>query len=172
MLMSVQPTKFINRLAILLLSGVLSNAYALSSDVEKPVEIEADSAIFDKAAGTATYDGNVIIRQGTLEILASRIEINAPDNEIQAIIATGSPVSLKQAMDNGKRVQGKARTIEYSVKNKRLLLTGNAELMQDKDKFTSNRIEYQPDTGQLKAGGSGKSGRVSAVFYPTNKASE
>lgn len=172
MLMFAQPIKSTKWLATLLLSGMLSHAYALSSDVEKPVEIEADSAIFDKAAGTATYDGNVMIRQGTLEILASRIEINAPDNEIRAIIATGGPVSLKQTMDNGKLVQGKANEIEYSVKDKRLLLTGNAELMQDKDKFTSNRIEYQPDTGQLKAGGSGKSGRVSAIFYPTNKASE
>lgn len=169
--MSVLLTKSINKLLSgLLVAGLSSAAFALKSDVEEPVQIEADSAVFDKNAGAATYDGNVVIRQGTLEILASHIEINAPDNEIQSIIATGGPVSLKQKMENGKLAQGKAGKIQYLVKSKRLIMDGNAELMQDQDRFTSNHIEYMTDNGQLKAGGSGKSGRVSAVFYPTNKA--
>lgn len=169
--MFAQPTKLTNWLCIALLTSS-SSAYALSSDVEKPVMIEADSAVFDKQAGTASYTGNVSIKQGSLEIFASHIEINAPENEIKTIIATGGPVRLQQKMDNGKLVKGKASEINYFVKNKRLILNGNAELMQDKDRFTSNHIEYLPDTGQLKAGGKGKgsSGRVSAVFYPTNKA--
>ncbi|EIJ33826.1 lipopolysaccharide transport periplasmic protein LptA [Thiothrix nivea] len=170
--MYVQPTKLNKWLLSLLLAGMVSSAHALKSDVAEPVNIEADSAVFDKMAGTATYDGNVSIQQGTLRILAAHIEINAPDNEIQAIIATGSPVSLQQKMDNGKLVQGKAQQIRYLVKDKRLILDGDAELMQDKDHFTSNHIEYLPDTGQLKAGGQGKSGRVSAVFYPSNKATK
>lgn len=168
--MSVPFTKSINNLLLCLLLGMSSAAYALKSDVEEPVQIEADSAVFDKNAGTATYDGNVVVRQGTLEILAAHIEINAPGNEIQTIIATGRPASLKQKMDNGKLAQGKAARIQYLVKDKRLLMDGNAELMQDQDHFTSSHIEYLTDSGQLKAGGQGKSGRVSAVFYPTNKA--
>jgi lipopolysaccharide export system protein LptA len=159
----------------LLLSVVATTAHALKADVEAPVQIEANSAVFDKMAGTASYDGNVIIRQGTLEILAAHIEINAPNNEITSIMATGAPVSLKQTMDNGKRASGKARTMQYWVKEKRLILDGDAELLQDQDRFTSNHIEYLTGTGQLKAGGTGgkgKSGRVSAVFYPTNKAAE
>jgi lipopolysaccharide export system protein LptA len=173
--MSAQPTKLNKWLLCLLVSGMVSTAHALQSDVEAPVQIEADSAVFDKIAGTATYDGNVSIKQGTLEILAAHIEINAPNNEIHSIVATGSPVSLKQNMDNGKLAQGKAQTMQYLVKEKRLILNGNAELTQDKDRFTSNHIEYLTATGQLKAGGTGskgKSGRVSAVFYPTNKAAE
>ncbi|MEB4592279.1 lipopolysaccharide transport periplasmic protein LptA [Candidatus Thiothrix sp. Deng01] len=170
--MSAQSTTLNKWLLCLLLAGMVPTAHALKSDVEEPVQIEADSAVFDKIAGTATYDGHVNIRQGTLQILASHIEINAPGNEIQSIIATGSPVSLQQKMDNGKQVQGKAQEVRYLVKDKRLLLDGNAELMQDKDRFVSNHIEYLPDSGQLKAGGTGKSGRVSAVFYPTNKAAK
>lgn len=173
--MSAQPTKLNKWLLGLLLTGMVPVAHALKADVEEPVQIEANSAVFDKMAGTAAYDGNVSIRQGTLQILAAHIEINAPNNEIESIIATGSPVSLQQKMDNGKLVQGKAREIRYLVKDKRLILDGDAELMQDKDRFTSNHIEYLPDSGQLKAGGTaskGKSGRVSAIFYPTNKAGE
>jgi lipopolysaccharide export system protein LptA len=167
----MQTTKLISWALCLLLSGISAGAYALSSDVEKPVTIESDSAVFDKTAGTATYTGNVIIHQGTLEILAANIQITAPGNEIQNIVAIGSPVSFKQEMDGGKQTQGKANEMQYFVKEKRLTLQGNAELTQDKDVFTSNHIEYLPENGQLKAGGEGKkAGRVSATFYPTNKA--
>ncbi len=168
--MYVQPTNLTKWPISLLLASLTTAAYALTADVAKPVQIEADTAIFDKAAGTATYTGNVIIRQGTLEITAGNIQINAPNNEIQSIMATGTPVNLKQQMDNGKLAQGKANELQYFVKDKHLILRGNAELLQDKDRFASSTIEYSPDNGQLKAGGTGKSGRVSATFYPTNKA--
>lgn len=171
--MYVQLIKPIKWLTLLLLGSMISTAYALNSDVEKPVQIEADEAIFDKAAGTATYNGNVVIRQGTLEIFASHIQINAPGNEIQNIVASGNPVSLKQTMENGKLAQGQAAEMQYFVKDKRLIFNGNAKLTQDKDMFASNHIEYLPDSGQLIAGSKGstsKTGRVSATFYPTNKA--
>ena len=179
--MCVQPTTYLNlaRLLLLSLSMCLTPSWALQSDVEKPVEIEADSAIFDKMAGTASYNGNVLIRQGTLEIRASNIRINAPGNEIKSIIADGAPVSFKQKMDNGRTATGQAKEMKYFVADKRLTLAGNAELTQDKDRFASNFIEYLPESGQLRAGAQaasnsetrpGRSGRVSAIFYPTNKA--
>lgn len=161
---------------LVLLSFLLSSAaYAISTDVEKPVTIESDSVVFNKEAGTAVYAGNVEIKQGTLNIRASRIEINAPDNEIQTIKATGTPVSFQQTMDSGKQAVGKAKTVQYFVTQKKLLLEGDASLSQDRDNFASNRIEYSTATGELKAGGQAsaqgeKPGRVRAIFYPTNKA--
>jgi lipopolysaccharide export system protein LptA len=179
--MCVQPTNYLNiaRLLLLNLSLYASTGWALQADVEKPVEIEADSAVFDKMAGTASYSGNVLIHQGTLEIRASNIRINAPGNEIKSIIAEGAPVSFKQKMDNGRAATGQAKAMKYFVAEKRLTLTGNAELTQDKDRFASNFIEYLPESGQLRAGAQAASngesrqergGRVSAIFYPTNKA--
>ena len=179
--MCVQPTNYLNMTRLFVLSLMLcaSSSWALQSDVEKPVEIEADSAVFDKLGGTASYSGNVLIRQGTLEIRASNIRINAPGNEIKSIIADGLPVSFKQKMDNGRAATGQAQNMKYFVADKRLTLTGNAELTQDKDRFASNFIEYLPESGQLRAGAQaastgephqGRSGRVSAIFYPTNKA--
>ena len=150
------------------------NAFALSTDVEKPVSIEANQVVFNKNAGTAVYSGRVEIVQGTLRITAERIEINAPKNEIQTIKATGKPVMFKQTMDSGKNAQGQASLMMYYVTQKRLQLSGNASLKQDQDTFASNNIEYLTSTGELKAGGGktagGKTGRVKAIFYPTNKA--
>ena len=161
-------------LPALLLLGLSTGTQALSTDVEKPVSIEADAVVFNKNAGTALYTGRVEIIQGTLRITADRIEISAPKNEIQTIRATGRPVMFRQKMDTGKNAEGQAQLMTYFVKQKRLQLSGNASLKQDKDNFASNIIEYSTATGELKAGGgkaaNGKSGRVKAIFYPTNKA--
>lgn len=160
-------------LGTLLLSSSAA-AFALAEDVEKPVSIEANSVVFNKNAGTAVYAGRVEIKQGTLRITAERIEIQAPNNEIQSIKATGKPVMFRQTMDNGKNAEGQANLLVYFVTQKRMQLSGNASLKQDKDAFTSNNIEYSTVTGELKAGGGqaagGKPGRVKAIFYPTNKA--
>lgn len=158
---------------LLLLSSTVT--HAISSDVEKPVSIESDSVVFNKEAGTAVYAGNVEIKQGTLSIRASRIEISAPENEIQTIKATGSPVNFQQTMDSGKQTVGRAKTVQYFVLQKKLVMDGDASLSQDRDNFASNHIEYSTASGELKAGGQAtaageKPGRVRAIFYPTNKA--
>jgi len=148
-----------------------SSAMALKSDVEKPVYISADSVVFNKAKGFAIYEGHVSIVQGTLAIKASKIEINAPKNEISKITANGSPVSFQQKMDDGKFAKGKANRVIYLIKDKRLFLDGNAVISQGNDKFSSNHIDYSIRNGELKAGNKkapGKS-RVNVIFYPTNK---
>ncbi|PID50305.1 MAG: lipopolysaccharide transport periplasmic protein LptA [Proteobacteria bacterium] len=165
-------------LGLLMLLGS-APVWALSNDVEKPVTIESDSVVFNKQTGSATYAGNVEIAQGTLKITASRIEIVAPNNEMQTIRATGVPVKFQQTMDNGRQAVGNARLLQYFVLQKRLVLAGEARLIQDRDTFTSNRIEYSIATGELKAGNIANknkgqpqqpAGRVKAIFYPSNKA--
>ena len=147
--------------------------FALKKDVEQPVKINADSVLFNKEKGLAVYEGNVSINQGSLQIQANKIEIIAPKNSIERIIATGYPVRFKQTMDDGKLASGSANKVVYHIKSKRVVLDGKANMSQDKDKFSSNHIEYSLQTGELKAGGnkqSVKKSRVNVIFYPTNKA--
>jgi len=161
-------------LAACLLIVTVLTASALKKDVEKPVYINADSVLFNKTKGLAVYEGNVSITQGTLEIKAYRIEINAPNNEIQRIIATGKPVSFQQKMDDGKLAKGSANKLLYLVEGKKIFMDGNAVISQNNDKFSSNHIEYSTKTGELKAGknkkAAGSKGRVKVIFYPSNKA--
>jgi len=148
-----------------------SSANALKDDIEKPVHINADSVLFNKTKGIGVYEGNVSIVQGTLDIRAGKIEISAPNGEIQKITATGSPVKFKQQMDDGKLAEGEANSVVYLVESKRIVLDGNAAITQNNDKFSSNHIVYSIADGELQAGDKkapGKS-RVKAVFYPTNK---
>lgn len=170
------PSRIKHYIAYLTVSVVISvfaisPSYALKDDIEKPVHINADSVLFNKLKGLAVYEGNVTIVQGTLDIRAAKIEIKAPNSEISMIIATGSPVSFQQKMDDGKLAKGRANRVIYQVKEKRIVLDGNASISQNNDKFSSNHIEYSTRDGELKAGDkkSPKKGRVKAIFYPTNK---
>lgn len=160
-------------LAIVMILLSVSLVSALTSDVEKPVHIDADSVLFNKTKGLAVYEGHVSIVQGSLKITAHRIEINAPDNEIESITATGKPVNFQQKMDDGKLAKGSANKLLFKVKEKRLLMDGDAVISQNNDKFSSNHIEYSTRTGELKAGKNtkvpGSKGRVKVIFYPTNK---
>ena len=175
-ILNINPhTKKIKMLATILFSisllGTSNTVYALKEDVSKPVHIDADSVLFNKSKGLAVYEGNVLIKQGSLVIKANKIEITAPKNDIQKITATGNPVSFQQTMDDGKPAKGKANQFVYLVKDKRIIMDGNAKLSQNNDNFSSNHIEYSIRDGELKAGNKknhGKS-RVKAIFYPSNK---
>jgi len=146
-------------------------SWGLSQDVEEPVNIEADTVAFDNEKGVADYQGNVIIIQGSLEIRADKVKIEAPEHEVTSMVAFGSPVNLTQKMDDDQIVKGQGNKVTYNVKGKRIVLLDNAKLEQGKDIIINNYIEYLPDTGELYAGGKKDSGRVKAVFHPTNKAS-
>ncbi|HHC75271.1 MAG TPA: lipopolysaccharide transport periplasmic protein LptA [Thiothrix sp.] len=153
--------------------GLVGQAWALSDDVEKPVNIESDTAEFNQEKGTADYVGNVIATQGSLEILASRLNIQAPDGELKTIIAQGKPANFKQQMDDGKLANGKANKMTYSVQEKKIVMTGQAELKLAKDVISSDHIEYFVENGELRAGNKStrkKGKRVKAIFHPTNKA--
>lgn len=167
-------TQNLNRLRNIVVFSTLLlfplSSWALKKDASQPVLIDADAVTFNKSQGKASYQGNVSITQGTLKIHAARIEINAPNNKIISIIASGSPLTIKQTMDDGKLASGKAKQMRYLVEEKRLILDGNAELSQNNDKFASNHIEYSTLTGALKAGNEkNNKSRVRAIFYPTNK---
>ncbi len=173
-LMTITTIKIVG-VGLLLIGFLLSNiALARTDDIKQPVHINADSVTFNKAKGYAIYQGNVSIQQGTLRISAAKIEIFAPNNTIQRIEASGLPVSFQQEMDDSKTAKGQANSIRYLVQSKELRLAGNAKLTQDKDTFSSAYISYAVNTGELKAGGNKstskkQTGRVKAIFYPTNK---
>jgi len=159
------------QLTLLSLLFISSSLFALTEDSKKPVKIDANSATFNKAKGYAVYEGAVVVVQGTLKINAHKLEIFAPGNIITRIEASGSPVLFEQKMDDGKLAKGNARRIKYLIKEKKLILTGNATLSQDKDTFSSPYIQYSTRTGELKAGNSKNSSsnaktRVKAIFYP------
>jgi len=154
-------------IVLLLVSG---SVWALSSDKDQPIELEADSVEIDDRTGISTYQGNVVIRQGSIRITADKVTVYQKDKRTDKIHAVGEPVTYQQVTDDGKEVNGRARQAEYHTASDELYLIGNALLTQGKDSFASDRITYDRKRALVKAGASaqGKE-RVRITIDPARK---
>jgi len=134
-----------NNAAIALLALCLfsSPLWALSSDKNKPVEVEADSFNLDDAKKLTIFSGNVIITQGSMEIMADKMIIYGARGTTDKVIAIGNPVKFKQQPD-GKQslIRGEAQRFEYLVSKDTLVLINKATLWQGGSTFSSDRITY------------------------------
>jgi lipopolysaccharide export system protein LptA len=130
-----------------------SPIWALSSDKEKPVEIEADSFNLDDAKKITIYSGNVIITQGSMEIMANKVTIYGSRGKTDKVIAIGKPVKFKQQPDgNQGLIRGEAKRFEYLVTKDTLVLIDKATLWQGGNTFASDRIVYDSKRSIVKAG--------------------
>ncbi|MEW5008804.1 MAG: lipopolysaccharide transport periplasmic protein LptA [Cycloclasticus sp.] len=146
-----------------------SPLWALSSDKNKPVEVEADSFNLDDAKKTTVYSGNVIITQGSMEISADKMTIYGASGATDKVIATGNPVKFKQQPDGQQGlIRGEARRFEYLVSKDTLVLINKATLWQAGTTFSSDRITYDSKRSIVKAGDkSSASKRVKITLQPS-----
>jgi lipopolysaccharide export system protein LptA len=142
-----------------------SLSYALPSDIEKPIRIEADSAERDEPNGRTIYQGDVKITQGTLIISAEKIIILDTTEQLDRINATGTPATLSQQVTKeGERVYASANSIEYIVSQKKIELSEQAQLIQGGSKISSEKINYSVIGQVINAKGSGQGSRVEMVI--------
>ena len=160
------PADLHRRLAALLLLAV-GAAQALPSDRDQPVQVSADSASFNEKTGIATYNGSVVVRQGTLEIRAEQIVITTDrKGTVLSTVATGTPARYQQQTDPKRGpVNAEADRIDYDARNDVIVLTGKARLRQDASSFQGSSITYNSARQQIDAKGDGSS-RVQLVFPP------
>ncbi|MGO3126649.1 MAG: lipopolysaccharide transport periplasmic protein LptA [Luteimonas sp.] len=150
--------------------AVPMGAAAKSSDRNQTLGIDADSSdcSTDERA-PCLFSGSVEITQGTLEIKAARVDVRRSNGEIQRTLLTGSPVRMKQQMDDGGWVDATAAQADYTLPNDTVVLTGNAVVNQPgQGKIEGQRIVYNMSTGRVQGGGEGQ-GRVRMQFQPRNQ---
>jgi|SRR5690554_2936474 lipopolysaccharide transport periplasmic protein LptA len=131
-------------------------AHALPSDKEQPIHISANSAQLDRKQRTATYTGDVKLKQGTLEISADRITIHTNNNDkVEKMEAHGSPARYQQKpAENQATITAQANSIRYTLTNEHLLLLENAFLEQENGaSISGNRIDYDIRKEIMKAAG-------------------
>ncbi len=140
---------------------------ALPADRDQPVQVSADTATADGKTGIATYRGNVVVKQGSLEIRADEIIITTDKKgALLSTISKGKPARYQQQPDPKKgMVTAEALRIDYDAKNENIKLTGNARLKQDGSSFSGQTITYNSQRQQVDAKGEGNN-RVQLVFPP------
>jgi lipopolysaccharide export system protein LptA len=160
-------------------------AGAERGDRNKPMTIEADKpGVVDLQRQLTTFNGNVVISQGSLSLRAERIEVRetaAGWRNAQAIGAPGKPALVRQKRDVGDEwVEGSADVIEFDARSDTLKLQGNAVVRRLRggtvaDEITGALITWDNAAEQFTVAGSAPSanapgGRVRAVLAPRGEA--
>ncbi|MDX1537629.1 lipopolysaccharide transport periplasmic protein LptA [Arsukibacterium sp.] len=160
-----------NRINSLFLCALLSaNCYAVEADYSQPIAITSDDNATSIRENVSVYTNNVEIRQGSLNIKADRLEINASagkGNEV--FLTTGSPVRYSQLLDGEIPVTATATEIRYDRASRTLTLSGNAELSQSGSQVQAAVIRYNIETQQISAESGEQKKRVTTIFTPENK---
>lgn len=153
-------------LALLLVNSLA--AVAAKPDYTQQIQIDADNLVSINE-NVATYRTNVVITQGSMQMKADQLEINASAGKGKEIyIATGSPVSYSQLLADGKPVTAQAKEMRYEPSNRTLTLSGDAELTQSGSVVKASVIRYNLEKQQLSAE-SNESKRVTTIFTPEEK---
>jgi len=165
--MTRNAAKLVLAIAALACAGT---APAKTSDRNQTMKVDADrSDCTVTDSGPCVLTGNVHIVQGSLVIQAARADIRQGDGDIQSAKLSGSPVRLKQDMDNGGTMNATASQVDYDLQQDTVVFTGKAVVQQPgQGSISGERIVYNMRTGQVQGGGNG--GRVSLQFEPRNKA--
>ena len=161
----------VNALLVAAAIGFAGAASARSSDRNQPMELDANSSDCSvDDSGPCTFSGNVHIVQGTLDIVAAHADVRRGGGDIQRVQLTGSPVVLRQQMDNGSSMHARAARVDYDMPRDTVVFTGKAHIEQPgRGSITGERIVYNMKTGQVQSGGQG-GGRVKMRILPKGAA--
>lgn len=162
-----------------LCAGLLfaASAGAERTDRDKPVNLEADSVTLDDIRKISVYQGNVILKQGTLMVRADRVQVTQNDAGLDKVDATGRPVKFRQKLDGREEyIDGFADRVEYRSTTGQLELIGQASLRRGSDELRGARISYNANTEFYKVvgepGAQTPAGRVRAVIRPKPRADQ
>lgn len=164
--------------ALLLFLALAVPVHADRADRDQPVQIEAAQVHIDERNKTQTFEGNVILRQGTFELKGDRLVVRQEADGFQIGEATGKPATFRQKRDNSPDyIEGQAKRIEYNAREERARLFDQAQVRSGGDAIQAQYIEYDAilekyfaatPPGKGKASGAQKD-RVQVILQPRNK---
>ena len=149
--------RFVKTFPLLLSLGAAlgsASAWALPSDRDQPIRVQADSAELDDKQGVAVYPGGVVITQGTLKITGDTVTITQDANgEIEVFTSVGKPAYYEQKPSADKDiVKAYGLTIQYYATNERIVLIDQAKVIQQGNTFEGEKIVYDTQRQIVNAG--------------------
>ena len=137
--------RFVNPLPLLIslgLAAASSTSWALPSDRDQPIRVQADSAELDDKQGVAVYRGSVVITQGSLKITGDTVTLTQNQTgDLEVFTAVGKPAYYEQQPSADKQiVKAYGLTIQYYASNERIVLIDQAKVIQEGNTFEGEKI--------------------------------
>jgi len=134
------------RAFVLILAASLSlvpAARAERADREKDIVVNADHLYGDDANRTSTFEGNVVITQGTMRMTANKVTMREDPERHKFYVAYGNPVTFRQKRDNvDEYVEGYAQRAEFDDLNDIVRLYEKARVTSNANVINGEYIQY------------------------------
>jgi lipopolysaccharide export system protein LptA len=152
-----------------LLALASPGVWAKSSDRNQPMSIEAgaQSGSLDDRHPMVLSQGVTII-QGSLQIESNAATVTTRGGDPVRAVLTGSPVKLKQQLDDGTPMSATAGHVDYDLTTEVVIFTQDVNILQPRGSLAGQRVVYNMKTGVVNSGGDGN-GRVKMLINPRNK---
>lgn len=168
-----RPQRYAACALIMLALGAADVARAEKADREKPINLEADRVFVDDAKQIATFEGRVVLTQGTLIIRGDRMEVRQDAQGFSSGVTWGKLAYFRQKREGyDEYIEGWAERIEYDGRADKVQMFNQASMKKGGDEVRGSYIAYDANTeffqvvGDKQAGGDG---RVRAVLQPKPK---
>lgn len=160
------PLLFVAALGLAALQPVLGQGAGSAlkgHNTDAPVDVAADRIEVQDRADRAIFSGNVEVRQGSLQLSASRLTVayaNAQGIEIQRLEASGG-VTLRSPSETAR-----SQFAIYDLDRRIVTMIGGVTLNRGESRVNGGRLVIDLDSGRaVMDGGTGSSGgRVTGRF--------
>ena len=169
--------KFFYALLISIFFGNIS--LAEKADRDKPIEIESDTMTVDDTKNISTYQGDVILTQGTLIIKADELIVREDNQGFQHSTSIGNPTTFKQKREGVEEfIEGIGQRIDYDGHMDKVHIYKNAIVKRGDDIVMGDYIVYDANAEIAQAmsnnpkiknnadGSPTKKGRTKAIINP------
>jgi lipopolysaccharide export system protein LptA len=155
-------------------------ALAERADREKEIVVGADRLIADDANRTSTFEGGVVVTQGTMRITANKVTVKEDAQRHKYYVADGAPVTFRQKRDKvDEWVEGFAERAEFDDRNDVLKLFNRAKVKSNQNEITGEFISYdmKKELAEVTGAPPGSAapsgtGRVKVIILPPKKEPE
>jgi lipopolysaccharide export system protein LptA len=132
----------------------------MQRDRSAPVEITAEALSIEQSDGTAVYEGDVLIRQGTMRLSAARVLV--------VFIADGQRIERLEAEGGVTLVSGEeaaeAARADYNIDAGIITLLGDVLVTRGANAIAAERMVVDLGTGTAQM-----SGEVRTLFQPAGE---
>ena len=151
---------------------------AEKADREKPIEIESDTMTVDDTKNISTYQGDVILTQGTLIIKADELIVREDNQGFQHSTSIGNPTTFKQKREGlDEYIEGIGQRIDYDGHMDKVHIYKDAVVKRGDDIVMGDYIVYDANAEIAQAmsndsklknndGTPVKKGRTKAIINP------
>lgn len=149
-------------------------ARADKSDRSKPIHLEADRVTVDDVKQVATFEGNVVLTQGTLVIRGDKMVVHQDSAGFKSGTTWGDLAYFRQKREGyDEYIEGWAERIEYDGRADKVQMFDRASMKRGEDTVRGHYISYDAKTEFFRVLGGKPSapsgGRVHAVIQPKPK---